>query len=134
MHIIAFIKDGVISLYFPLPSMVIEVEALAARRGIELVVETGFRNIVLESDSQVLIIALWEDSCSLASFGHIVKNIHFIASQLSSISYTHVKRQCNTLTHSLARQPKRVSQFQVWMEDVPPDSSSVLQVNLFGLL
>ena len=35
----------------PLPSTVLEVEVLAARRGIELAVETGFRNIVLENDS-----------------------------------------------------------------------------------
>ena len=67
----------------------IEVEKLAARRGLEVVVETGFRNIVLESDSQILITAVREDS------------------------------------YSLARRAKSLSQFQVWMEDVPPDSSSV---------
>nr|POE91171.1 hypothetical protein CFP56_51447 [Quercus suber] len=46
----------------PLPSTVIEVEALVARRGLELAMETGFRNIVLESDSQILITALRDDS------------------------------------------------------------------------
>ena len=55
-----------------LPSTVLEVEALAARRGLELAVETGFKNIVLESDSQILITALREGSYSLSSFGHIV--------------------------------------------------------------
>ena len=53
----------------------IEVEALATRRGLELAVETRFRNIVLESDSQILITALQGDSYSLASFGHLVKDI-----------------------------------------------------------
>ena len=91
----------------------IEVEALAARRGLELVVETGSRNIVLESDSQVLITSLWEDSYSLSSFSHLVKDINFIASYLSLINYTHVKRQCNALGHSRARGAKFVSQFQV---------------------
>ena len=90
----------------PLPSTVIEVEVLAAWRGLELVVEMGFRNIVLESDSQILIIALWEDSYSLASFSHLVKDIQFI-------DYTHVRRQCNALAHSLVRWAKSVSQFQV---------------------
>ena len=47
-----------------LPSTVLEVEALATRRGMELAVETGFRNIVLESDSQILITALREGSYS----------------------------------------------------------------------
>ena len=75
-----------------LPSTVLEVEALAARRGLELAVETGFRNIVLESDSQILITTLWEGSYSLSSFGHIVQDIKFIASYVSSINYTHVRR------------------------------------------
>ena len=42
----------------PLPSSVIEVEALAAQRGLQLAAETGFKNIVLESDSRILITAL----------------------------------------------------------------------------
>ena len=61
--------------HIPLPLTMIEVEKLAARRGLELVVEMGFRNIVLENDSQILITALREDSYSLASFGHLVKYI-----------------------------------------------------------
>lgn len=87
----------------PLPSIVTEVEALAAQRGLELAVETGFRNIVLENNSQVLITALWEDSYSLSCFGHLVKDINFIASYMSSINYTHVRKQFNALAHSLAR-------------------------------
>ena len=86
-----------------LPSTVLEVEALAAGRGLELAVETGFRNIVLESDSQILITALREGSYSLSSFGHTVQDIKFIASYVLSINYTHVRRQCNALAHSLAR-------------------------------
>ena len=96
--------------------------------------ETGFRNIVLESDSQILITALREDSYSLASFGHLVKDIQFLASYLSLINYTHVRRQCNALAHSLARRAKSLSQSQVWMKDIPPDSSIVLHADLFGLL
>ena len=73
-----------------LPPTVLEVEALAVRRGLELAVKMGFRNIVLESDSQILITALREGSYSLSSFGHMVQDIKFIASYLSSINYTHV--------------------------------------------
>ena len=117
-----------------LPPTVVEVEALAAKRGLDLAMEMGFRNIVLKSDSLILITALWEGSCSLSSFGHIVQDIKFIASYLSSINYTHVRKQCNALAHSLARRAKLVPQCQIWMENVPPDSSSVLQADLFGLL
>ncbi|KAL0010777.1 hypothetical protein SO802_005885 [Lithocarpus litseifolius] len=37
----------------PLPTMVIEVETLAARRAFELALELGFDNIVLEGDLEV---------------------------------------------------------------------------------
>ena len=47
-----------------LPPTVLEVEALAVRRGLELAVKMGFRNIVLESDSQILITTLREGSYS----------------------------------------------------------------------
>ena len=35
----------------PMPSLVIEVEVLAARRALELALELGFDNIILEGDS-----------------------------------------------------------------------------------
>ena len=88
----------------------------------------------MESNSQILITAVWENSYSLASFGHLVKDIQFIASYLSLINYSHARRQCNALAHSLARRAKSLSQSQVWMKDVPSDSSIVLQADLFGLL
>ena len=61
-----------LSVHILLPLTVLEVEASAARRGLELAVEMGFRNIVLESNSQILITTLREGSYSLSSSGHIV--------------------------------------------------------------
>ena len=81
-----------LSEHIPLPSTVLEVEALAARKGLELAAEMGLKNIVLESDSQILITALWDGSYSLSSFCHLVKDINFISSYLSLINYTHVRR------------------------------------------
>ena len=88
---------------------------------------------MLESDSQILITALQGDSYSLASFGHLVKDIQFLASYLSSFNFTHVRRHCNALAHSLAKWAQRLSQPHVWMEDVPPDTLTVLQADLLGL-
>ena len=55
----------------PLPSIVIEVETLAAQRVVEFALELGFDNIFLEGDSEVLIKLLNSSSRSLAPFGHI---------------------------------------------------------------
>ena len=60
-----------LSQQIPLPSTVIEVEALAACRALILEQEIGFTRVVLEGDSQTLITALKTDSHTLAHFGHI---------------------------------------------------------------
>ena len=69
----------------------------------------------------------------MASFGHLVKDIQFLASYLSSFDFTHVRRHCNALAHSLARRAQGLSQPLVWMEDVPPDTLTILQADLLGL-
>ena len=87
----------------PLPSTVIEVEALAARRALILAQETGFTRVVLEGDSQILINALKTGLHTLAHFRHIVQDIRYLAPSFSDVRYSHVCRQCNTVTYSLAR-------------------------------
>ena len=116
-----------------LPFTAIEVEAMAARRALKLALEIGFQQITLEGDSQILISALVNNTHSLSGFGHILKDIQFLASCFSTINYSHVRRHCNTVAHSLARRAIYLSQMQVWMEDVPPDILPVLQADLTGL-
>ena len=87
----------------PLPSTVIEVEALVARRALILAQETGFTRVVLEGDSQILINALKTGLHTLAHFRHIVQDIRYLAASFSDVRYSHVCRQCNTVAYSLAR-------------------------------
>ncbi|XP_075664253.1 uncharacterized protein LOC142633879 [Castanea sativa] len=122
-----------LSQQIPLPSTVIEVEALAARRALILAQEIGFTRVVLEGDSQTLITALKTSSHTLAHFGHIAQDIRYLASSFSDVRYTHVRRQCNTVAHSLTRQAILSPFLQVWMEDVPPELADVLQVDFQSL-
>ena len=73
-----------------LPTTVIEVETLAARRAVEFALELGFENIILEGDSDVLIKLLNSCSKSLAPFGHIINDIIFLASRFTCFRATHV--------------------------------------------
>ena len=116
-----------------LPSTVIEMEALAARRALILAQETGFTQVVLEGDSQVLINALKTGSHTLAHFGHIVQDIRYLASSFSDVRYSHVRRQCNIVAHSLARRAILSSSLQVWMEDVPSELADVIQADFQSL-
>ena len=118
----------------PLPSTAIEVEALAAQQAMELALEIGLNKGVLEGDSLILMNALKTNSHSLAQFGHIIKDIQFLTSQFSIISFSHVKRHCNTIAHSIARRALSFSSLQVWMEDVPLELADVLQVDSDSLI
>ena len=118
----------------PLPSTTIEVEALVAQRAMELALEIGLNKGVLEGDSLILMNALKTNSHSLAQFGHIIKDIQFLTSQFSIISFSHVKRHCNTIAHSIARRALSFSSLQVWMEDVPLELADVLQVDSDSLI
>ena len=118
----------------PLPSTTIEVEALVAQRAMELALEIGLNKGVLEGDSLILMNALKTNSHNLAQFGHIIKDIQFLASQFSIISFSHVKRHCNTIAHSIARWALSFSSLQVWMEDVPLELADVLQVDSDSLI
>lgn len=59
-----------------LPSTAIEVEAWATRRAMELALETGLNNGVLQGDSLILVNVLKSNSHSLAQFGHVIDDRH----------------------------------------------------------
>ena len=117
----------------PLPNTAIEVEALAAWRAMELALEIGLNKGVLEGDSLILMNALNSNSHSLAQFGHIINDIQYLASQFSIISFSHLRRHCNTVAHSIARRAISFSSLQVWMEDVSLEIANVLQANFHSL-
>ena len=62
--------------------------------------ELGFSNVELEGDLAVLINSLKDDHRSLAQFGHIVADIHYLASHFSFFKLSHVHRHCNKVADS----------------------------------
>ena len=86
-----------------LPYSIIEVEALAARRTLELAVEIGIDRVILESDSVVLMQNLKNGTHSLAQYSHIANDILFLTSYFSGLKFSHLSRSCNKVAHSLAR-------------------------------
>ena len=73
----------------------IEIEALATRRAMELALELSLDNIVLEGDNESLFKALKSKDRSLAQHGHLIKDILFLNSFFSTFNASWVPRQCN---------------------------------------
>ena len=51
------------------------IEAMAARRAIQLAVELGFQQCVVKGDSEIVFKALSREGSDRSSFGHIIKTI-----------------------------------------------------------
>ena len=52
------------------------------------------------------------------------------------LQYSHTRREwreCNSFAHNLVKYAIDISDFIIWMEDVPPHVSTVLQADLVKL-
>ena len=115
---------------FPLPHSTMVVEVIAAIKALKLAMELGHNSIILEGDSKIAIEAMRSGLPSLADYGHLLEEVKMLAEGFAAIEFSFVPRQCNTLAHKIARQWRHVSEYTVWMEDVPPHLSTVIHAVL----
>ena len=101
-------------------------EALAVAKAVSFAAEIGITKVVLEGDSLTIMKALSSDHSSLSSFGLMIDDDKFSAGNFDQLLYSHVKRECNSIALCLARYAFDISDFLMWMEDVPPQFSTVL--------
>lgn len=95
-------------------------KALAAHIGAMLTLELGFSNAALEGDSQTLISALQHKKEILTSNGLLVDNICLCSRLFTKLRYSHTRREGNKVAYNLAQYAFHISDFVVWMADVPP--------------
>ena len=88
--------------YVPQFLQAIEIEALAANKALEFAQEMGLSDVVLEGDSS-LMMAANSKYPSLASYGLLLQDTLSLSSVFSKLSYSHTKREGNTVAHNLAQ-------------------------------
>jgi len=118
---------------FPLPFSMTAVEVIAASKALCLANDLGLSSIVLEGDSKITMDALAGENSSLAEYGHLVDEANELAKDFAYIEFRHVLRQKNSAAHNIARHARHVSEYSVWMEDIPPHLFSVIQSDLASL-
>nr|XP_023923041.1 uncharacterized protein LOC112034451 [Quercus suber] len=106
-----------------------EVEALAALKAASLARDLGFQNVILEGDSLCLIKALKSAEDNLSPIGLLVDDVKWVGRSFEQLVYSHVKRNGNSVAHSLAKNALRIPDSQVWMEDVPSHITSILDLD-----
>ena len=111
-------------------------EAHACVEALNAIAEVGVQNIVLESDSLVLVKALQSTEHDQALGGVLFREAKFLMSTLfNSASVEHVSRSCNFAAHELAklgrcRDPDHPS---VWMDPLPEFVNVILARDLAEL-
>ena len=90
-----------------------EIEALAALKALQLAYDLGFQNVILEGDSLGLIQALKAEDHNLSPLGLLVEDVKLFANNFVRLSYSHIKRSGNNVTHNLTKHSIRILDFQI---------------------
>lgn len=104
-----------------------DIEALVASKALQFASEIGIREAVLEGDSQVLMPRLINDTEVMSYNALLIEDVQRCSRSFNQLCYSHVKRECNKITHSLARYVVHIPDFIMWIEDIPPLFIYVLQ-------
>ncbi|XP_038695493.1 uncharacterized protein LOC119992773 [Tripterygium wilfordii] len=100
-------------------------EAMAALYAVQLSLELGFRHIILEGDSSVIVAAIKGEELNLTSWRSVILEIRRLLLNFSGWSVSLVRREANASAHALAKISFQFHEARVWIEEAP---SSVMQV------
>ena len=81
--------------------------------------ELSLSSIILEGDLEIINRVIQAEEQSLASYGNLIEEIKLNAESFLSFRISHIRRNRNSVAHSLARHARHVSGLVVWMEEVP---------------
>lgn len=110
-----------------------EIDAIAAARALEFGREIGISGAVLEGNSKLITKSLKAGGNTIASVEPLIQDAIVFSSSYSILQYSHCRRGGNRLAHSLARYSINVSNYVVWIEEVPNPLLSVVQQDLANL-
>ncbi|KAK8618718.1 hypothetical protein V6N13_132700 [Hibiscus sabdariffa] len=100
-------------------------EALSCLQALVFAQELGFRRIIVEGDSFLVVSKLSNSWIDFSSISPILFSIKDRVRDFDLISFVHVNCARNQLAHSLASLGRNFSSPQVWIEESP------LSVDLF---
>ena len=103
-----------------------EAEALACRKAMEFAVDTGFSDLIIEGDNIEVIKAISSARDNGSRLGHIYEDIRCLTASLRDWSTSWVRRNANTVAHSLAQFAREIENEIVWLEDLPPPALEAL--------
>ena len=90
-----------------------ETEALAARKALMFAHELGFQSVILEGDPLGLIQALKSQEQNVCPLSLLVEDVKVYSNHFRRVLYSHIKRNGNSIAHSLAKHAISILDLQV---------------------
>ena len=97
-----------------------EAEVLACRRALEFAVDAGFKELMVEGDNSMVIRCISSIRAFRSRLGNVYADIHVLAAGSRCKFFNCVKREANSVAHSLARYARIIDGDIFWMEETPP--------------
>ena len=91
---------------------------------------SSFWWVLRVQESKIAIDGWKSKKSSMTEYVHLLNEAKEIANQLELVEFKYVQRQTNKSACNITRHARHVSEFSVWMEDIPPHLVSVIQVDL----
>ncbi|KAL5738691.1 hypothetical protein ACOSP7_031452 [Xanthoceras sorbifolium] len=104
---------------YPLLVSVEVAEAMAIHRGLQLAYEIGLSPVGFETDASSLVSFIVKKDPPLSDVGLVAADIIHLVSLLSISHISFVPSSYNGVAHRLAKFGLSISDFLVWMEEVP---------------
>lgn len=93
------------------------IEALAAREGVSLCVESGYQNSILDNDALQIVMALCKSLINRSIIGPIIKDPKVLLSTITGGFSAHVRLQANGMSHRLVKFGPHYWTLQSWFEE-----------------
>ncbi|KAG2717700.1 hypothetical protein I3760_03G188300 [Carya illinoinensis] len=96
-----------------------EVELLAMLRGLQLVLPLGIEELIIESDSLVMVTQLQQEDESWSVLGNLIKETKMLMAWFKGCTIQHVGRLGNEAAHRLGKFAWHIEDISIWWNSCP---------------
>ena len=106
---------------------------LPCRRALEFAIDAGFEGLMVEGDNSTVISCISSLWALRSRLGNIYANIHLLVAGSRCKSFSSVKREANSVAHSLAKYTRSIDEDIFWVEETPPPALEALYLDYISL-